>query len=259
MKKPIVQQIVRITGTEVITEGISLIRFSSKEISSAAAPGQFVNIRTADRCMPLLRRPFSISRIDGDQIELLYAVIGMGTKILASKSIGDELDVLGPLGQSFHMEGDYSEAIIIAGGLGAAPFPFITEKLQEQGKQILTLVGARTGNFILTRHLKNVLVATDDGSIGFRGNVVELLDNVRSGRSFQRPKLFACGPSKMLQVLADYANKNGLECEVSLEGEMACGIGICQGCPVERTDGNKKYSLVCTEGPTFNSKDIIIR
>ncbi|MFH0992326.1 MAG: dihydroorotate dehydrogenase electron transfer subunit [bacterium] len=259
MKKSIVQQIVHVSGTEVLTEGISLIRFRSKEISSVAEPGQFVNIRTADLCMPLLRRPFSISRIDGDQVELLFAVIGMGTKILASKSIGDELDVLGPLGQSFHMDGDFSEAIIVAGGLGVAPFPFLTMKLREREKTIISLIGARTREFILTQHLDNVQTATDDGSIGFHGNVVQLLKQVLSENNFRHPKVFTCGPSRMMQALAEYANSIELECEVSLEGEMACGIGICQGCPVERVDGKKKYSLVCTEGPTFSSKEIIIR
>jgi dihydroorotate dehydrogenase electron transfer subunit len=218
-----------------------------------------VNVRTTDGFFPLLRRPFSISRVEGDNIELLFSIVGEGTRLLASKRPGDQLDVLGPLGNPFNVVGNYETALIVAGGLGVAPFPFLTDRLQREEKHIVSFVGARTAYQLYTKHLKNVHVATDDGSSGFQGTVVTLMERFLDGHDVSKPKIFACGPTPMMKALAVVAIRRGIECELSLEGEMACGIGICQGCPVERANGeNKKYALVCTEGPAFNSKEILL-
>ena len=112
---------------------------------------------------------------------------------------------------------------------------------------------------LTVRHLLNVQLATDDGSQGFRGTVIDLLKTIVPNDGSNSTKIFGCGPTKMLSALSEFARVRGMECELSLEGDMACGMGLCQGCPVERSDGKKKYSLVCVEGPTFNSKDIILR
>jgi dihydroorotate dehydrogenase electron transfer subunit len=104
-----------------------------------------------------------------------------------------------------------------------------------------------------------VHTSTDDGSRGFHGTVVDALKHYLSENKPVKPKIFGCGPTRMLKALAELADSAGIDCELSLEGDMACGMGICQGCPVERTDGKKKYSLVCVEGPTFNSHDIVLR
>jgi dihydroorotate dehydrogenase electron transfer subunit len=248
-----------VTDCRQILEGIFVLSFRSAEIARNAAPGQFVNIRCGDGCLPLLRRPFSISRIEDDSIELLFSVVGKGTSLLSQKRPGEPLDVLGPLGMPFKIHGPYETAILVGGGLGAAPFPFLTDVLLRENKKVLTVVGARSVKQLTVRHLLNVQLATDDGSQGFRGTVIDLLKTIVPNDGSNSTKIFGCGPTKMLSALSEFARVRGMECELSLEGDMACGMGLCQGCPVERSDGKKKYSLVCVEGPTFNSKDIILR
>jgi len=249
----------RVLDRREIVDGIYTLTIGAGEIARRAEPGQFVNIRCGEGCLPLLRRPFSISRVEGDSIELMFNVIGHGTRMLASKRPGDSLDVLGPLGAPFGIEGTYKTAILVGGGLGVAPFPFLTDVLLGENKEIITLIGARTGRQVTERFLQHVHVATDDGSKGIHGTVVDLLKGFVESNPVQDPKIFGCGPTPMLKALAAFAASAGMECELSLEGDMACGMGICQGCPVEKSSGGKKYALVCTEGPTFNSKDIILR
>lgn len=256
---PLIETAAQVIGRREVAEGIFRMVLRTPEIAGRSVPGQFVNIRCGESCLPLLRRPFSISRVDGDSIELLFNVIGQGTRMMSSKKPGDTLDVLGPLGSPFGIGGDYGMAILVAGGLGIAPFPFLTDFLLKEKKEILTLIGARTAGHVTEQYLKNVLVATDDGSKGMKGTVVDLLKTQIEKHDVRNVKVFGCGPTPMLKALSAFASAEGIECEMSLEGDMACGMGICQGCPVERTDGKKKYALVCTDGPTFNIKDIILR
>ena len=258
-RAPIIESAAQVVDKHEVADGIFRLVLRTSEIALRSAPGQFVNIRCGESCLPLLRRPFSISRVDGDTIELLFNVIGHGTRMMSSKQTGDTLDVLGPLGSPFRVQGSYETAILIAGGLGVAPFPFLTDSLVKEGKKIITLIGARTAGQISEQHLRNVRVATDDGSKGMKGTVVDLLKTVVRGMDLSKLKAFGCGPTPMLKTLSAFAMTEGIDCEMSLEGDMACGMGICQGCPVERTDGKKKYALVCTDGPTFNVKDVILR
>ncbi len=252
-----VHQLCTIQSCYEVATKTFLLRFNSSEIAALSRPGHFVNVLTADaREGPLLRRPFSISRVDGDIIELLFHAVGTGTILLSRKQLGDVIDVLGPLGQSFRMDDEYDTAFIAGGGIGIAAFPFLTTDLLKRGKHIETFVGFRSAKQIFTSYLQNVHIATDDGSEGFHGNVVQLLESFLERSHFGRVKIFACGPTAMLKVLAELAKRRNISCEVSLEGQMACGVGICQGCPVERTDGVAKYSLICKDGPTFLTSEI---
>jgi len=122
----------------------------------------------------------------------------------------------------------------------------------------LTLLGARSADLIVDAHLDNLRVATDDGSRGMRGTVVDLADRIVTTEELEAPRFFACGPTRMLRAVADMAHSRQIECEVSLEGQMACGFGICQGCPVELVGQDHKYALMCKDGPVFNTKDIVI-
>ena len=248
-----------VTDCREILEGIFVLTFSAPEIARTSAPGQFVNIRCSNGCIPLLRRPFSISRVEGDGIELMFNVVGQGTTLLSQKRAGDTLDVLGPLGVPFKLQGSYTTGILVGGGLGVAPFPFLTDTLLREKKKVQTIVGARSARHLIEQHLLNLQLATDDGSKGLRGTVIDLLKMVVTQEGSKNTKIFGCGPTKMLSALSEFAQAKGIECELSLEGDMACGMGLCQGCPVERTNGKKKYSLVCIEGPTFNSNDIVLR
>jgi dihydroorotate dehydrogenase electron transfer subunit len=252
-----VQQLCTVQFCDEVAAKTFLLRFTSPEIAASAQPGQFINVLAAEIGEgPLLRRPFSISRIEKDIVELIFHAIGMGTILLSRKQPGDRIDVLGPLGQTFHADAEYDTALIVAGGIGTAPFPFLTTNLLKRGKRIETFVGFRNAAQIYTAHLQNVHIATDDGSEGFHGNVVQLLESFLEKSSFDKVKIFACGPTIMLQALADLAKRKNICCEASLEGQMACGVGICQGCPVERTGDGAKYALVCKDGPTFLTTEI---
>jgi dihydroorotate dehydrogenase electron transfer subunit len=255
----IAQSLLPVIDCREIAEGIFLVRLRSEHLARHSAPGQFVNIRCGESCMPLLRRPFSISRVEGDSIELVFNVVGQGTRMLASKRPGDQVDVLGPLGRPFRYSGSFETALLVGGGLGVAPLPFLAESLVKEGKKVATFIGARAAKYLTDKHLVNLRIATDDGSKGFRGTVVELVKEHLAKSEVVKPKIFGCGPTKMLKALAELAASSTMECELSLEGDMACGIGLCQGCPVERAEGKKKYALVCVDGPTFNSNDIILR
>ncbi len=236
-------------------ENIFQIKLHSPLIAKNAKPGQFCNIKVSESSFPLLRRPFSLNNVDGETISFLFDIHGEGTKILSEKNTGGVLDILGPLGNGFNIDGDYSTAIIVAGGLGAAPFPYLTNELN--GKEVISIVGARSKNLVITKDLKNTFTATDDGSLGFKGNVVELLNDYIEKNSLSNFRIFACGPNPMLKALQKLSIEKNYDCQLSIECAMACGFGICQGCPVETIDG-EGYKLVCKDGPVFEAKEIKI-
>ncbi|MFZ1279824.1 MAG: dihydroorotate dehydrogenase electron transfer subunit, partial [Ignavibacteriaceae bacterium] len=237
-----------VVETLQVHENIFIQKIHSPEIARIVKPGQFLNVRVSINSFPLLRRPFSICDVDGENIFLMFNVLGEGTKILANKQKGDLIDILGPLGNGFNLNGDYKNAIIVAGGLGSAPFPFVTRIIKDS-KNILSFVGGRSKQDIITYGMQNVQVSTDDGSNGFKGNVVQLLEKNLEMVDIKATKIFACGPNAMLRTLKDFCIKNNLDCEVSTESAMACGFGICQGCPIESTTNDDKYLLVCKDGP----------
>jgi len=236
---------------------IYLLKVFSPELTSIIKPGQFLNIRVSERVFPLLRRPFSVCDVEGDHLYLMFNIMGEGTSILAHKPIGSTLDILGPLGNGFKLDGNYETAVIVAGGLGAAPFPYVTRILNGK-KNILSFIGGRTRDDVITYNLKNVKEASNDGSLGFKGNVVQLLENNLELLKSNKIKIFSCGPTVMLRALKEFCLKHNFECEVSTECAMACGFGICQGCPIESTTEKDKYLLVCKDGPVFNIRDVVI-
>lgn len=252
-----IQRVCTIKSCQEIALKTFLIQFVSPEIATMSRPGQFVNVLSAEFGEgPLLRRPFSISRIDGDVVEILFHTVGEGTELLSKKKSGDTVDVIGPLGQSFRTDTDHAAALIIAGGIGVAPFPFLTSELLKTHKHIETFVGFRNARQVYTQYLDNVHIATDDGSNGFHGNVVQLFEQSLRHHAYSNAKIFACGPTIMLKALKKVAMEKNICCEMSLEGQMACGIGICQGCPVERIGEGSQYALVCKDGPTFMTTEI---
>ncbi len=256
----IVQDIFSVVSNERVGAGIHRVRFRAPVVARSALPGHFVNIRVDRSYYPLLRRPFSIYDVDGDDVEVVFNIVGQGTEILASKRPGDDLDVLGPLGQPFHFsEPGYITAVIVAGGLGVAPFPFLTRCLKREKKQIITFLGAQTGKLLVADRLANLRIATDDGSAGHQGTVVDLAMRFLKTSLPDRPRLFGCGPSTMLRSLSRMAENFDVPCEVSLECVMACGLGICQGCPVELRNSSKRYSLVCKDGPVYDISTVVIQ
>jgi dihydroorotate dehydrogenase electron transfer subunit len=253
-----IQSLCPVVSVHPVAPQTFVLTLQSPELVSVARPGQFINIKINDLGFPLLRRPFSIYHVEETHIQIIFNVTGVGTRELSLKRPGDYLDILGPLGCSFTTEGEFGTALLVAGGLGVAPLPMITSFLLKSKKPIGTFLGVRTGDQLVTTHLMNVRSATDDGSVGYHGTVVDLLRSELQTKKYLEPKIFACGPNPMLKSLSLLAEEFNVPCEVSLESVMACGIGICQGCPVERVGNEKKYSLICKEGTVFDAREIRI-
>jgi len=246
-----------VVGLEQLQNNVFLLKAKSKELAEKSNPGQFYNIKVSDSNFPLLRRPFSISDVEDDILTFMFDIHGEGTKLLSLKKKGDYIDLIGPLGNGFILNDDFDTAVIVAGGLGSAPFPLFLKKLS-MGKNVISFVGGRSLNNVITWKLRNINIATDDGSAGFHGNVVQLIKENEQIFTESKCKVFACGPNPMLKALQEYCLSNDINCELSTECAMACGFGICQGCPIESSDKNSPYKLVCKDGPVFNAKDILI-
>jgi len=248
-----------VEGVRTAGEGIYVLTFTSGVISRSIRAGQFLNLKVEEACDPLLRRPFSAYRVAGTSLEIIFNVVGRGTSALRRKRQGDVLNVLGPLGKPFETgDSGFDTGILIGGGLGVAPLPLLTSALRQEGKKVVTFLGARSAAHLVTDHLEDPRTATDDGTRGFHGNVVELAASVLRKDPLKRSKIFACGPTPMLRAVASFARASDIPCEVSLEGPMGCGIGICQGCPVELQGRETSYALMCKDGPTFDIRTIKI-
>jgi dihydroorotate dehydrogenase electron transfer subunit len=229
-----------------------------------AQPGQFVMIHLIGQSDPLLGRPFSIHRLvqqadETQGIELLYKVVGEGTRRMAALQPGDRLDVLGPLGQGFKIKSDWHTIYMVAGGIGVAPMIFLAEALQRlnQGhlQQELILGGRSKGDLLCVDVFQslgvNVQISTDDGSAGTHGLVTQPL--VSALEDGQPQVIFACGPMAMLRGVAAIAADHQIPCQVSLETMMACGMGACLGCAFEGRNRDDRYLHVCMDGPVFDT------
>lgn len=213
-----------------------------------AAPGQFVNVKTGDNAL-LLRRPISISEVKDSSIIITYKVVGAGTKILSEKKAGDVLDILGPLGNGFPIVSNQN-VVLVGGGIGVPPLVETAKKLKKAGCNVSIVIGARNKSLIIyddkLEKYGKVYIATDDGSKGFKGNVIQCIKE----NNIEFETLYACGPNVMLKFLdLEYNGKK--KGYLSFEERMACGVGICYGCickPREIKDG---FLRVCKEGPVF--------
>lgn len=222
----------------------------------SSKPGQFVMVKVNEGFSPLLRRPFAIFNQLKDYIEICYKVVGEGTEILSQKSPGESVRVLGPLGNGFKVSG--AASIIISGGIGIATLFYLIKKL---GKKATVLYGAKDkSEFVFLQDIKKtgarIFVTTEDGSIGRKGMVTELLDEkLIEGHKY----IYACGPNIMLKKIARFAERFSIDCQVSMEAKMACGFGVCLGCVVPVTNSGseeKEYSRVCADGPVFDARVI---
>ena len=253
-----------------VGDGIFLTRFHAPAIVNQCSPGQFVNIRTKDGFPPLLRRPFSICRICREEgwFEILYKVVGPGTILLANLRPGETRSIIGPLGKGFRVPSENRQAILVAGGIGVAPFPFLAEVLYATGIEHVVLLGARTARDLwgvetFDKHARQVHVCTDDGSLGFRGTVVERLRRLlhEAGPAIDRFQVYGCGPEPMLQAMLDLGRATGVSMQISVETMMGCGFGICMGCPMPRPKGEPAgpYKLACMDGPVFDISEVEIQ
>jgi dihydroorotate dehydrogenase electron transfer subunit len=230
------------------------ITLKTKRIARLSRPGHFVNIRITQTSEPLLRRPFSVYRTQKDRLEVLYDVVGKGTGLLSRLKKGDEVDVLGPLGNGFSRPKKKEVSILIGGGIGVAPLVCWDETFGAD----FFLMGHKTAGQVLPKtELKGrrgkKFVATDDGSAGKKGLVTDLLRSLLEKEKGRSCRLYTCGPDVMMREVRKIAKRKGLPGELSTEETMACGIGACLGCMVKTKQG---YVASCKEGPVFDFEEL---
>ena len=223
--------------------------------------GQFLEIRVANEIEPLLRRPISIYNIQGEIVEFVFQVKGKGTKILSDKKIGEEIDVLGPLGQGTFNFKDKKNIAIIGGGIGIFPLYELAKEAKKTAK-INMYLGFRNKDFVvLEKEYKDVsdkfTLTTDDGSYGEKGFAINFLEKDLKNEKIDG--IYACGPLPMLKAVQKLAKETNTPCQISLEERMGCGIGVCLGCAVKVNAGEETvYTHVCKAGPVFDSNIVQI-
>jgi dihydroorotate dehydrogenase electron transfer subunit len=265
--------IAKVKGKERISEGIYRISFYAPYIASSAVPGQFVNIRVSDGFDPFLRRPMSIASVGGEgRFDIIFKVVGRGTEILSRLRPGDRVDILGPLGRGFSTPREDRTPILVGGGTGIAPLIFLSSWLFERGFRPVALIGARTSSELIgLKELRDncgkVFISTEDGSMGRKGSVTDLLEiggGFRSDTSHEedelipvlgRVEIYASGPLGMISHVARFSIRRSIPCQISLETIMGCGYGACMGCAWPMADGNG-YLMVCKDGPVFDARDV---
>lgn len=245
-----------VTNHEQRSPDMYQLEFYSPDIAGLCQPGQFVHIRINSEQDPLLRRPLSIYDVDKEsgKITLLYKVVGQGTEILTRIRCDEYLDVMGPLGQGFNTAPPGSHMVLIGGGVGIAPLVYLARVLKESNYQVTVLNGTDQGiNLAAAERLTGMgvryLPATDDGSAGFKGLVTDLLKEKMDPE--QIDYIYLCGPEAMMAAAAEYAAKNNIPGQASLEEHMACGVGACLGCARRLRSSDENYVKICKDGPVF--------
>jgi len=252
-----IQHTFKIVSNERITSRYHLLSIDAKPVLKKIRAGQFVHIRVQDSLEPFLRRPFSVYRAQKN-LQIFYEVVGKGTQILASKKKGDPLDVLGPLGNYFRLPPPKTKNVImIAGGIGVAPFLILSDKLKKRSLKMILLYGGRTKDHVCSmkefkRNGCQVHVATDDGSVGVKGRVSKLFSRIDPNS--QTTFLYTCGPKPMMASVVQFARRYSLEGQMSCEETMACGLGACLGCSIKTQSG---YKTVCHDGPVFDLNEML--
>ncbi|WP_085812501.1 dihydroorotate dehydrogenase electron transfer subunit [Geoanaerobacter pelophilus] len=247
------------------------MRMTAPQELLASAPGQFLMLKVTDAIDPLLRRPFGLFDVGtftaeyagcGAQTycEILYKVVGKGTKLLSALHHGDVVDLLAPLGRGFDLGPAGEEKVLVGGGVGLAPLYYLAKALVERGEKVRLFAGGRNRDDILCitefeRLGVETYVATDDGTLGESGFVTQVLERHLS----KGMRIFACGPTPMLDAVAKMSARHEVPCQVSMEAYMACGVGACLGCVMKganHTEATPDYRCVCKDGPVFDSFDL---
>ncbi len=245
-------------STERISDRHVLMKLTHDEPLPEMLPGQFVEVRIDQTPSVFLRRPISICFVDrtANELWLLVATIGDGTRWLGSLQPGDTVNCVLPLGNGFEKPSGKtagSKLLLIGGGVGVAPLLYLGAMLKEQDREVTFLLGGRSAKDVLLldefKKYGRVCVTTEDGTLGEKGFVTN-----HSVLSDDFGKIYTCGPTPMMKAVARYANEKGIDCEASLENMMACGLGACLCCVEKTTEGNL---CVCKEGPVFNIKRLL--
>lgn len=272
-------QIVSIVERRELAHETFLVRFCCPEIAVRILPGQFVMVRLPGSAEPILGRAFALYDVvlnpDGNPecVDFVFHVVGKLTSILAKANPGDKLQVWGPLGNGFP-DRSVDHVIMVAGGIGQTPFLAVAKELTGQysfgrktsANRVTLCYGARSAKYLagiddFKRLGVDVHVSTDDGTQGHHGRVTDLLQELlqRSEVQTETKRVICCGPEKMMAATSDVCFSNQVDCEVSLETPMACGIGICFSCvaKVKQDDGSWDFKRTCVDGPVFDARQLI--
>ena len=252
-----------------IASGYFKLTFDSAELAEKTKPGQFVMVKVHEDYDPLLRRPMGIYKVKKFQgsscVEILYQVVGKGTKRISKMKKNNKIDLLGPFGNGFNIPKQIKEAVFVAGGVGVAPLVMLAEKMVKENPRLNThlFIGGRSKNDILClddfKSLNTkIYITTEDGSFGAQGLVLDPLKKFIANQADNNATFFACGPYGMLKEIASLTCENNIYCQVSLDRRMACGFGVCLGCVIKVHAKNKgTYENVCTDGPVFDAREIV--
>lgn len=251
-----------VVGHEPVAGAYRELVLEAPGIAGAVRPGQFVHMRVPRLEHAVLRRPFSVFRVTKTTLSILYKQVGQGTRLLAAVGAGEQVNLLGPLGNGFPLPPAGAVPVLVAGGYGVAPLYFLARELSAPGAVFIG--GASAVDLLCVSDFEKlgwpVGLATEDGSCGRRGLVTDVLDAWLAERTAAAPPVFyACGPDGMLKAVGDRAMEQGCRAWLSLDKHMGCGVGACLACVqrLRREDGSEVWGRVCTDGPVFEAREIV--
>lgn len=237
-----------ILSNEEVAAKIFRLIVDAPELAETARAGQFVQVKISDDFT--LRRPLGIAGTAGGKVKIFYRTVGRGTETLSARRVGESLNILGALGNGFTPRGE--KILLVGGGMGLAPLLCAAEQFDSD-----VLIGGRTQGEVgfwqeeFSPHVEKIFITTDDGSVGQKGFVTDLLPEILSAENYSA--IYTCGPEIMMRGVARQAIEKNLPCEVSFEKRMACGLGACLSCSIDTVDGRKK---VCKDGPVFDAQKV---
>lgn len=250
-----------------IARNTYILTFMDHFLSQNVAAGQFLEIKVPHCSDVLWRRPFSIHNTDPEKnlVHVLFHAVGRGTTLLTMLETGEQVNILGPLGNHFSYSEQLQEAIVVAGGLGIAPFMLMKKELQQRSIKMSLFYGVGSADLFCELQqfadYAALHLSTVDGSRGYHGLVTDMLIPYLENLSEKESKsLFVCGPMPMLRTVQAIAQQHKIAAQVSVETIMACGFGACMGCavPIQHPiPGKKEYYLACKDGPVFHINEIL--
>lgn len=254
---------VKVISKQTLADDVFQIKVEKQKAMGEIKPGQFFNIVASKTGYPLLRRPISVSGLDNETVEFTIKVLGSGTLALSELSSGDEIDIMGPLGNGFDLEYDsccYGKVLLVGGGIGVAPIKGLAEKLSTQGVKMDVIIGFRDKPYMeeaFSRLCDDVMIVSENDASYTLGYVTKPFEHCVEFEKYDM--IFACGPEVMLRTVAGIAASRNLDIQILMEEKMACGIGACLVCTCKTKEGDFgfKHARMCKDGPMFYGREVI--